>query len=108
VALYFCAALILPRAADKELDLKERFDGIRKPFFSLWLVVLLSEVVDSFSKGVDYVLGELGLPYILVIALTGIMTVSAIRIRNRRFHWAFAIGVLATNLGWVLYRFSEI
>jgi len=108
VALYFCAAIILPRATDKELDLRERFDGIRAPFFSFWLLVLLSEVVDSFSKGVDYVLGELGIPYVFVIALTGVLTVSAIRIRNRRFHWAFAIGILMANLGWVLYRFSEI
>ena len=108
VALYFCAALILPRATDRELDLKERFDSIRAPFFSLWLVMLLSEVVDSFSKGFDYVLGELGIVYLLMMPLTGILTVAAIRIRNRRFHWAFASGLLVANLSWVLYRFSEI
>ena len=108
VALYFCAALILPRATDKGVDLRERFDGIRMPFFSLWLVVLFSEVVDSLSKGIDYVLGELGIPYILINALNGILAALAIRIRNRWFHWAFAIGVLVTHLGWVLYRFSEI
>ena len=88
--------------------MKERFDSIRTPFFSLWLVVLLSEVVDSLLKGVDYVFGELGIPYVLLIALTGSLTVLAIRIRDRRFHWAFAIGILVANLGWVLYRFSEI
>jgi hypothetical protein len=108
VALYFCAALVLPRATDKELDLKDRFESIRTPFFSLWLVVLLSEVIDSLLKGVDYVLGELGTPYVLLISLTGILTVSATRIRNRRFHWAFAVGIMVGNLGWVLYRFSEI
>ena len=108
VALYFCAALVLPRATGKEIDLKERFDSIRTPFFSLWLVVLLSEVVDSLLKGVDYVLGELGIAYVLMIAMTGSLTVLAIRIRDRRFHWAFAIGILVVNLGWVLYRFSEI
>lgn len=108
VALYFCAALVLPRATENELDLKDRFDRIRAPFFSLWLVVLLSEVVDSFLKGMDYVFGELGIPYVLLITLTGILTASAIRIRDRRFHWVFAIGILVANLGWVLYRFSEI
>lgn len=108
VALYFCAAIILPRATEKELDLRDRFDRIRAPFFSLWLVVLISEVLDSFLKGADYVFGELGIPYVLLISLTGIMTLSATRIRNRRFHWAFAVGILVANLGWVLYRFSEI
>ena len=108
VTLFFCAALILPRATSESLDLKERFERIRPPFFLLWLIVILSEVLDSSLKGADYFFGELGTPYILLTSCSAVFTLAAIRIRNRRFHWAFAIGIITANLGWVLFRFSEI
>jgi len=108
VALYFCAALILPRATAEKLDLKKRFEDIRLPFFFLWLVVAFSELLDSLSKGLDYVFESLGWPYILMVVATFLFTGIAIRTRNRRFHWVFGLTTLAWSLGWVMYRFSEI
>lgn len=108
VVLYFCAALILPRADREPLDLRERFETIRLPFFLLWLTVGFFEVLDSFSKGSAYVLAELGLPYLITMGVTMVLTVGAIWTRDRRFHWAFAIVTLIGNLSWVMYRFSEI
>lgn len=108
VALFFCAALILPRATSEPLDLKERFESIRPPFFLLWFVVVVAEFLDSLFKGVDYLLGELGIPYILMMVFSGVFMIAAMRIRSRRFHWGFGIAVLMVNLGWVLFRFSEI
>lgn len=108
VALYFCAALILPRATSEPLDLKDRFEKIRAPFFLLWFLVVLSECLDSLFKGVDYLMRELGAPYLFIMAFSGVLVIAAIRIRSRRFHWAFGIAMLLAHLGWVFFRFSEI
>ena len=108
VALFFCAALILPRPTSGNLDLKTRFESIRAPFFLLWLLVLLCEGLDSLLKGIDYVLADLGTPYLVLMISFVLLTVAATRITSRRFHWAFAFVVFAANTAWLLFRFSEI
>jgi hypothetical protein len=108
VALYFCAALILPRASAEKLDLKERYESIRLPFFYFWLVVASAEVLDSVAKGLDYVFESLGLPYLFILGTTFLFSVTAIRVRDRRFHWFFGLATFIGTFGWVLFRFSEI
>ena len=62
--IFFCASLILPNNVPKGMDLKARFESIRRPFFILWLFVMCTERLDSFMKGKDYVLNDLGAPYL--------------------------------------------
>lgn len=108
VALYFCAALILPRAREGGASLAARFETVRGPFFAAWLILLLLEALDSFSKGSAYVVGELGYPYLLLVGSSIILTVIAMRTGNRRFHWFFAVGTTVAYTAWVMTRFAVL
>lgn len=108
VALYFAAALILPRVTAAGLDLRRRFEIIRVPFFSAWLAVLLLETLDSFRKGAQYVISELGPLYLLLIGTSLILGVMATRVSSGRFHWIYALGTTLAFSLWVAFRFSLI
>jgi hypothetical protein len=108
VALYFCAALILPREAGEGADLRARFDDVRAPFFLAWLAMLLLELLDSFLKGAAYVLSQLGIPYLLLMGSSLAFTLIALRTSDRRFHWFFALQTTVAFGTWVSVRFFQI
>ena len=108
VGIYFCAALILPRVDAEGVDMRARFERIRVPFFLFWLFVILLELFDSLLKGGDYVLSELGPPYIVGMGSSLVLGVFALRVRGRLFHWVFALWTCVTFMAWVLSRFSQI
>ena len=91
VFVFFCASLILPRQVTIGMDLKERFESIRRPFFILWVFVLCSELLDSLLKGTEYVRNELGAPYIALWTVSISLSAGGIVISNRRYHFAAAI-----------------
>ncbi len=108
VFLYFCAALVLPARPQKGLDLKTRFEAIRRPFFILLLLVLISELLDSGQKGMDYVFSELGLLYLVIIGGSLAFTVAAIWVSDRRFQALWAIVFFVTYWSWTLSQFRAI
>lgn len=108
VFLFFCASLILPRQVTAGMDLTDRFESIRRPFFVLWFLVMCSELLDSFSKGTNYVFTELGLPYLGVISLSLTLSVAGIIFSDRRFHVVAAITFFVVYTAWVLSRFATI
>ena len=108
VLLYFCAALILPSHMAEGLELKARFESIRRPFFLLWLLVLCSDLLDSLMKGTEYVLTELGAPYLAIVALSAVGGVAGMRISDRRFHIALAVVFLVTVTVWSIARFGVL
>lgn len=108
VALYFSASIILPRATESGVDLATRFEKVRKPFFSAALVITALELLDSFSKGLAYVLDELGNPYLIGMGLGSVLILVALRTTSRRFHWAFAIWAAVSGVGWVVTRFGSL
>lgn len=108
VFLYFCAALILPENAEPGLDLTARFDSIRRPFFTMWLLVVCAEVTDSFIKGVEYVLTELGPAWFGIVGGSALLGIVALRVEDRRFHRGLAVVVFITYAAWTLSMFRSI
>ena len=108
VFLYFCASLILPERAEPGLDLTSRFESIRRPFFALWLLVVSAEVTDSFLKGVTYVLTELGPAWFGIVGGSALLGITALRVRDRRFHRIVAILVFVAYASWTLSMFRSI
>jgi len=108
VFLFFCASLILPPQFTAGMDLRVRFESIRRPFYVLWLLVMCSELLDSFSKGTGYVLTELGPPYLGVMSFSLTLSVAGIIVADRRFHVAAAIAFFVVYAAWVLGRFATI
>jgi len=108
VLLFFCASLILPSSVPKGIDLKARFESIRKPFFSLWLLVMCTELLDSFMKGTNYVLNNLGTAYLALWAVTVLLSIGGLLVANRRYHIAAAIVFFLIYAVWLLRSFSTI
>jgi hypothetical protein len=108
VLIFFCASLILPRQVPKGMDLSERFQSIRRPFFVLWLLVMCSELLDSLLKGTDYVLNELGAPYIAVWSVSVLLSVGGIAVSSRRYHFTAAIAFFVIYAAWTLSAFATI
>lgn len=108
VLIFFCASLILPRHVHGEMDLRARFESIRRPFYVLWLMVMCSELLDSLLKGADYVLDELGVPYLFLWTVSVLLSVGGIVIANRKYHLSAAIGFFVIYTTWTLASFSTI
>jgi len=108
VLIFFCASLILPRQVPKGIDLRARFESIRRPFFVLWFLVMCSEILDSLLKGTDYFLDELGAPYIVLLTVSVLLSIGGILISNRRFHFTAAIGFFVMYTAWTLGSFATI
>lgn len=108
VLIFFCASLILPRSVPSGVDLKARFESIRKPFFSLWLLVMCTELLDSFMKGYEYVLNDLGTPYLALWSMTVLLSVGGIVVADRRYHFAAATVFFLIYTVWLLRSFATI
>jgi small-conductance mechanosensitive channel len=109
VALYFCATLVLPAPTTEAIDLRERFEAVRKPFFSVWITVALLEILDTFLKGgSDRILIELGLPYVATLGVALAFGAGALFITNRAYNWVLAVLTFVGVAGWILGRWAEI
>jgi len=108
VFIFFCASLILPRQFAKGMDLKARFESIRKPFFVLWLLVMCLELLDSLQKGSDYVVSELGFPYLSLWTFSVSISLAGVFISNRRYHFIAAICFFTAYSIWTIASFSTI
>jgi len=108
VLIFFCASLILPQNLSAGVDLKVRFESIRKPFYVLWLLVMCSEFLDSVYKGWHYVLNELGPVYLAMITISLLLSVGGILISDRRFQLFAPITFFMMYSAWMLASFSTI
>lgn len=108
VLLFFCAVLILPPQVEAGVDLPARFESIRRPFFTLWLLVVGVEAVDSFLKGTEYVLTQLGPAWFAVNGVVAVGAIAAYRVSDRRFHKGFAVLVFLVYASWTVSMFRSI
>ena len=108
VFLYFCASLILPSRVEAGLDLSARFESIRRPFFIMWLSVVGAEVADSFLKGTEYVVSQLGPGWVVVNGVVIAGCVAALFVSDRRFQKVFAVLVFLMYATWTLSMFRSI
>lgn len=108
IFVFFCASLILPRRVKENLDMQARFESIRQPFYGLWFCVLAAEFSDSFLKGSDYVLNELGLPYFALVSTLAAVNLGGLLIADRRYHYGAAIAFFALHAIWMMSSFWTI
>lgn len=108
VLLFFCASLILPRYVVEGMDLRARFESIRRPFFVLWLLVMCSEMLDSLMKGTHYLFNELGAPYIALWTVSVLLSAGGIVISNRNYLFVAAVGFFGIYAAWTLGSFATI
>ncbi|MEM7431143.1 MAG: hypothetical protein AAF351_04285 [Pseudomonadota bacterium] len=108
VLIFFCASLIMPQTVPSGTNMKQRFETIRRPFFALWVLVVIAELTDSFLKGTAYVTGELGLPYLGFISSLTALAVAGIFVADRRYHYTAAILFFSLHAFWMMGWFWTI
>ena len=107
-ALHFLlAALLVPDNIYEYHDYREYFLSIRKYFFGLLAAFYLTDGVDTRIKGAEY-FRSLGVEYPAQIFGFVILSLFAIKTRNRTFHTIFAIGALIYETSFVLRKFAVL
>jgi len=99
VVLFLIAVILVPRTWDGVTDLGDFFLRRRAWFYSVWLLGLLLDILDSWLKGgVDYIVLQTG-PWTMLFWLTSIiMSVIGLRARSMRYHATAGVTLLLLDL----------
>ena len=104
VLVYFLCALLSPSDLSQYEGYKEYFFSRRKWFFGAMAVMFVADLYDTYLKGLEH-FHALGLTYQLRTGLILLLSLLAIKVRNERFHSAFAVFALAFEIFFYLRQF---
>lgn len=87
VVLFLLAVILVPRDWDGVTDLNDFFLRRRAWFYSIWIVAVLLDVLDSWLKGgMDYIVNDVG-PWVAMYLLAAfVVGAIGIRVRSIRYH----------------------
>jgi hypothetical protein len=99
VVLFLIAVFLVPRTWDGVTDLGDFFLRRRAWFYSMWLLGLLLDILDSWLKGgLDYIVVQTG-PWTMLFWFTSIiMSVIGLRARSLRYHATAGVTLLLLDL----------
>lgn len=107
-ALYFMlCAILFPDNLNEYTGYRDYFLSRRAWFFGLLALAYLVDVGDTLIKGRD-VLHAQGLEYPLRTAGYVILCTAAVRVRNARFHVAFAVLNLVYQVSWIAREYDRL
>lgn len=104
VLYYLLCSLLFPEDLSDYKDFKAYYYARRQWFFSLLAVTFLMDVADTLIKGSVYV-NQLGSEYPIRIAIHFILCISAIQVRNERYHAGLVIALIAYNISWIIRHY---
>jgi hypothetical protein len=89
----FMSSILFPDRDHGYASYAEYFQGRRRPFYCMMLLMAVLDVVDSWIKGREH-FASLGVGYLLVQAGEAIGAVIALFVASRRYQMAYAIFAL--------------
>lgn len=101
VLLYLLCALLFPEDISDYNDWQDYFLSRRVWFFGVLAVVYLFDLVDTWLKGASYA-HALGVEYIARSVVFVILSLIAMRTRDKRFHATFAVLGLFYEASYIL------
>ncbi|HSM08222.1 MAG TPA: hypothetical protein VLA33_04310 [Gemmatimonadota bacterium] len=95
VVLFLLAVILVPRDWDGVTDLNDFFLRRRAWFYSIWIVAVLLDVLDSWLKGgMDYIVNDVG-PWVATYLLAAfVVGAIGIRVRSLRYHAIAGVSLL--------------
>ena len=107
ILLYLQAALISPSKLEPDMDFEAHFYSTSKWFFSIGVLIHLTELIDTLSHGIDNLLAWGGL-YIFQHTIGIVFAVIASRTKNRIFHSIWCLVFLVSIVTWLVTQFWSI
>lgn len=95
------ANILFPDDLDEYDGYRDYFLSRRGWFFGLFIVSQLTDLVDTLLKGRSYA-AAFGHEYPVRIAVACLLALVAMRVRNPRYHQAFALLYLAYYVAWII------
>jgi len=105
--LYMLSAILFPDDVREYQGYRDYFMSRRRWFFGLLALVFLLDVVDTRLKGTGYLHGS-ALEYELRTVLGVAFCVLAAWLKDQRFHWALALGMLVYEVSWILRLYDVL
>lgn len=105
-ALFFLiCAILFPDRMDEYVGFADYFHSRQRWFYGLLAASFAVDVLDTLWKGQAH-FQALGLEYLIRQAILFLFALIAVFVRNRRFHLAFVIGALISQVFWILRYFQ--
>ena len=100
VALFLLAALLFPDSIDDYAGWEDFFLSRRHWFLGLFAATFGLDLVDTLIKGEPY-FDSIGIDYLVQVPIGIALAGIAIATRDRRFHLAFVLLLLAYQAWWI-------
>ena len=105
--LYLLSTLLFPDVMDDYNSYREYFYSPRQWIFAFMAILFVADIVDTLIKGSDY-RARLGLTYDIRTAVYILLSLLAIKIKNPRFHAAFAVFAVVAEALYILKLYLTI
>jgi hypothetical protein len=105
--LYLLCTLLFPDEMDEYDGYRGYFYSRRQWIFSLMAILFIADVLDTFIKGSAY-LAKLGLAYDVRTVAYILLSLAAMKIKNPRFHAAFAVFAVVFEVAYILKLYLTI
>jgi hypothetical protein len=107
ITLFLLCALLFPDSMLDYTSYEDFFYSRRAWFFGLLAATYPLDVVDTLLKGEAH-FARFGMEYLIRTPLFVALCVTAILVRDQRFHIAFVIVTLVYQVSWILRLFDTI
>ena len=93
IAIFIMCAVLVPIDMKEVSDFGAYFMSMRRWFFSIYLILILTDFADSLAKGLDNLLG-FGPGYLSLRIVAAAGAIVAMRTTSRLYHVVFSWGIL--------------
>jgi hypothetical protein len=105
VVLFLLSVVLFPAELPAFWDPGEHLIEMRRWFFSIFAVLIVVEVMDSWLK--DHLV-QFSIPYFALITTWSIAAVVGWSSRNRTVHAFFAVTALIAQVTWAAYQLADL
>ncbi len=107
-AIFFLVcAILFPDRMEEYSSFRHFFHARQTWFYGLLAGMTVVDIADTAVKGFGHLIA-LGPAYLLRQAVFFVFAVIAMFVRNRRFHIAFVVAALASEIAWILLRYDVL
>ena len=106
--LCLAGAILHPTSMPPDLEFKAHFHASRRVFFSVFLLITVTDLILLLFAAPSGHIASLGLPYLMFFVGSFIGCTIAAMVENERFHAVFSVAYGITLFGFVYFTQASI